>query len=289
MGRQPPHKGFDMRLRGCIAAGASALRRCPACIQPVRRGHRQHANVAATFADHSGGLDRLWANGALIGDHHVAIRPRLAQPVGAIDGTLTEFFVDAFAGLFNRVGGEAQIDRPAGLIPQPGAFIRIALAIALHVVKGPFHDHCQLIGKGRFKGGQPVLAHPDERRSDGLVRTAFGRQCHPRGGADQNETRVLITGIVQRIEAAGDKGIIDRADGDKPLAKERMRQARRAQEQHQIHLGNAQFDMLALRCELPFRGRGNAVFDKCIGLFGAGKELAPVHPWAKVGGAGHIR
>jgi hypothetical protein len=68
--------------------------------------------------------------------------------------------VGPLAGLLDRVGGEPQVDRAAGLVAQPGALVRIALAIALHVVEGPFHDHGQLVGKGRLEGRQPVLLMP---------------------------------------------------------------------------------------------------------------------------------
>jgi hypothetical protein len=43
-------------------------------------------------------LDRLGRDGALIGDHDLAVRARLAQPVGPVDGPLAEVLVGALAG-----------------------------------------------------------------------------------------------------------------------------------------------------------------------------------------------
>jgi hypothetical protein len=49
---------------------------------------------------------------------------------------------------------------------------------------------------------QPILCHACQRRADGLMRSAFGCQCHARRRANDHETRVLITSVVERIEAA---------------------------------------------------------------------------------------
>jgi hypothetical protein len=57
-----------------------------------------------------------------------------------------------------------------------------------------------------------------------------GASVTPEGVPGDDEAGVLVTGIVQRIEAAGDERIIDRADRDQPLAEQGMRQARRTQQ-----------------------------------------------------------
>ena len=77
--------------------------------------------------------------------------------------------------------------------------------------------------------------------------------------------------------------------GHQALAEQRMRQPGRAEQQEQVHLGDAQLDMLAFGRELPFRRRGNFLADEGVGLFGAGKQLAPVDPGAQIGRAGDIR
>lgn len=80
------------------------------------------------------------------------------------------------------------------------------------------------------------------------------------------------------------EGIIDRADGKQPLAEQAVRQACSAQKQEQVHLGDAQFDMLAFGREFPFRGGWNAVFDEGVGLRLPGEQLAAVDPGAQVRG-----
>ena len=84
----------------------------------------------------------------------------------------------------------------------------------------------QLIDEGRLEACQPVLRHADQRRGDRLVRAAFRGQRHARGRRDQHEARILIAGIVQRIEAALDEGIIERADRQQPLAEQRVARGR---------------------------------------------------------------
>ena len=292
VGGQLAEQRFHMRARLRIAARPVPLRRGPAGVEPVRRGHRQNPHVAPVLADHPRRRDGFVGHRALIGDDHRAVRPRLAQPVAAVDGALHEGVVMALAGLLERLGGEPQVDRAAGLVAQPCALVGVAAAvlvsIALQVVEGPFHDHRQLVGKGGLEGREPVLAHADERRADRLVRAALGGERDARGRADDHEARVLVAGVVQRIEPARDEGVVDRADGDHPLAEQAVRQPRRAKQQEEVHLGDAKLEVLPFGGEVPLGGRGDAVLDEGITLRRAGKELAPVDPWAKPRGAGHV-
>ena len=87
--RQRRQQILDMAeiLRAAVVA-AQFPRRGPARMQPVGRGDRQQANVATAFADQADGLDRLRRHRAGIGDHDFAVRPGLAQPVGAVGDIL---------------------------------------------------------------------------------------------------------------------------------------------------------------------------------------------------------
>jgi len=176
---------------------AGVLRGRPAGVQQIGRGHRQHADAAPSLADHPGRTDRLVCHRALTGDHHLAIRPRRARPIGPIDGALAERVIGALSGLFQRLGAQAQVDRAAGLVAQPGPLVRVAFAIPLKVIEGPFHDHRQFVGKGRFEGRQPILRQPREWRADRLVRAALGRQRHVRGRAP------ALDGIGQKNRSGG--------------------------------------------------------------------------------------
>ena len=51
-------------------------------------------------------------------------------------------------------------------------------------------------------------------------------------------------------------GIVERADRHQALAVDRVREAERREQDEQIHLGDAELDVLALRRELPVEGRG---------------------------------
>ena len=83
------------------------------------------------------------------------------------------------------------------------------------------------------------------------MRAAFRRQRDARRRRHQDETGILVTGIVQRIEPAGNERIVECADRQQPLAIDGMRQAQRRQQDEQIHLGNAELDMLAARARTP--------------------------------------
>ena len=218
-------------------------------------GHGQNTDIAAVLADHAGGGNGLIGNRPLVGNHDRAIRARLAQPVGAINRALTECIVDAFCRLLQLFRCQAQIDRSAGFIAEPRAFVRIALAVALHVVERPFHDHGQFVGKGGLEAGKTVLGHAGERRADRLVGAAFRCQRHAGGRTGNHEPGVLIAGIIQRIEAPVHERIVDGSDRDDPLAPKAVGKPGRSQKQEQVHFRNAKFQMLTFGGEVPFGGR----------------------------------
>src|SRR5690606_6618520 len=98
-----------------------------------------------------------------------------------------------------------------------------------------------------------------------------------------HETRVLVTGIVERIEAALNEGIVERADRQQPLAVDLMRQAKRRQHDEQVHLGDAELDVLTLRRELPGEGGRNLLLLEQIVVLGLGKQATTVDPRAEIG------
>lgn len=76
--RQIGEQRFDMAARRRVAAGAGALRRSPARVQPIRRCDGQNAHIAAMLPDDPGS-DGLGGDCSLIGDHHIAVGAGLAQ------------------------------------------------------------------------------------------------------------------------------------------------------------------------------------------------------------------
>ena len=76
---------------------------------------------------------------------------------------------------------------------------------------------------GRVRGFGEADArelHADRGGDRRLMGAAFGCERHARGRTDNHEARVLIAGIVQRIEAAVHKRIIDRSDGQQTLSEQ---------------------------------------------------------------------
>src|SRR3546814_6307774 len=100
---------------------------------------------------------------------------------------------------------------------------------------------------------------------------------------------VLVAGVVQRIEAAHDEGIVERADRQQALAEEGVRQAERAQQQEEVHLGDAEFQVLAFWPHHPLLRRGYLLVAEGIGQRLARENATAVHPRPEVGGDSHIR
>ena len=147
----------------------------------------------------------------------------------------------------------------------------------------PAHDHSEFIDKGRLERGQPVLRDADQGRRDRLVRAAFRRQRDARRRRRHHETRVLVAGIVQRIEAALDERIVQGADRQQPFAVDLMRQPQRRHQDEQVHLGDAELDVLSLRRKIPVEGRGDLLLPEQIGILGLGEQSAAIDPGAEIG------
>ena len=99
----------------------------------------------------------------------------------------------------------------------------------------------------------------------------FRRQRNAGGCSHNHEARILITGIIERIEPAHDERIIQCADREQSFAIDRMRKTKRRQQYKQVHFRDAQLDMLARRREIPDKGRGYFFFTEQIGHAVAGK------------------
>ena len=162
------------------------------------------------------------------------------------------------------------------------------LAIALHIVEGPIHDDGEFVEEGRLEACKTILAHADELRSDRLMRTALRSERHAGRRADDHETGILIAGIVQGIETAGDEGIVDGADRQQSLSEQRMGQASRTEQQEEVHFSDAEFEMLAGRPELPLLRRRDAFVAERIGELLACEQATAIDPWPEIGRDGDI-
>src|SRR5579862_1899927 len=113
-------------------------------------------------------------------------------------------------------------------------------------------------------------------------------QSDPGGSSNDDEPRVLVAGIVEGIEPALDKWIVERADRQQPLAEDRMRETERRQQREQIHLGDTKLDMLAGRREGPIVGRGNPFRLEQIDHLAAREQAAAIDPGAEIGRYRHV-
>ena len=73
------------------------------------------------------------------------------------------------------------------------------------------------------------------------------RQGHAAGRRNQHEPGAHVTSVIQRIETAGDEGVVQRPDRQQPSAEQAFRQPQRREVQEQVVLGEAKFDMLCSR------------------------------------------
>ena len=128
--------------------------------------------------------------------------------------------------LLDRPRREPQVDGAAGLVAQPVALGRFAFAGALDVVERKREDRREFVDEGRLEGGDAVLRHADQRRCDRLMRAALGRERDAGRRRHQDEARILIAGVVERIETALDERIVERADRNEPLAVDRVARGR---------------------------------------------------------------
>ena len=216
MRRQAGEQPLDMRAGVHETALARPARRGPAGIETVRRRDGQEPDVAAILRHQADGLDRFGRDRAGVSDDDLAVRAGLAQPIGAVDDGLAQRGRHRPLDLLDRTRGQAQIDRAAGLVAQPvalrGFAFGILLGVALNVIEREGEDGGELIDEGRLERGKAVLRDADQRLGDRLMRAAFRRQRDARRRRHQDEARVLIAGIIERIEAAGDERVVERAD-----------------------------------------------------------------------------
>ena len=267
---------------------ARTLSPMPPRRQTVGRCNSKHTHTAPVLGQQPGRLNGFRCDGARIHDGKPCPRLRPAQPVSAVDDVGFHRIRQLACGLIQRPCGQAQIYRTALLVAMPALFL-VLFARALHVVERPAHDDTEFIDISWLEVGETVLRHADQRRADGLVSAAFRSQRDARRRGRENEAGVLVAGVVQRIETTTDERVVERPNRDQPLAEQRVRQPGGRQRQEQVHLGDAEFDMLALGAHLPLLGRHQPAFLEHIFAAGHREQAAPIDPRAKVGRHGDVR
>ena len=74
---------------------------------------------------------------------------------------------------------------------------------------------------------------------------AFRGERETRRRTDNNESGILVTRVVQRVQAPADERIVDRADRKQPCPKKRRRQSKRTQQDKEIAFSNPKLDVLS--------------------------------------------
>ena len=115
------------------------------------------------------------------------------------------------------------------------------------------------------------------------MRAAFGRQRNAGWRRRHHEAGVLIAGVVQGIEAALDEGIVQGADRQQPFAIDGVRQPERRHQDEQVHLGDAELDVLSLGRKVPVEGGRNLLAAEQVGFFRAREQAAAVDPGTEIG------
>jgi hypothetical protein len=141
-------------------------------------------------------------------------------------------------------------------------------------------------GEGWFHVVDARQLGPNRSGDGGLMGSAFGGQRDPRRGAGHHEPAPVVESIDQGVKAAEHERVIYGTNREQVLAVVIVTQSQLPQEHEQVHLRNAELDVLA--------GRGGGPFEQPIGsamivALGGGEHAGLVDPASQVGGDRHIR
>ena len=167
---------------------ASSRARCAAvqpAVEPIGRGYRQQTDVRGgpPPSDRPASI-RLWCDRTRIGHDDLGSLVRVCVASNRHRRSTAQ----VPASSSRLVCSIERVDKPQinGVRPvsSRSQFARdFPLGVALDVIEGKLEDRCKLIDEGRLEGGESVLRHADQRRSDRLVRTAFRGKRYARRGA----------------------------------------------------------------------------------------------------------
>ena len=264
--------------RRTLSAPSRSLRARPATVKQVGRSHVQKSeprNVRCKLLPRGKrlGHHRPHRDDRRLSSQSFRSWPRLAKPISPRERRRLPAIVRPL-DLADRPGRQPQIGRLAvGRIDQAERF---------------FHHRRQLVGKGGLVMAQPGLAECDQRGIDRLVRAALGAKRDPARGRDQQEARILVTGVVERIEPARDERVVERPNRNQPLAEHVSRKPGCGEHQEQIILGNPQFDVLAGRRHRPFLRARDLRLGEHVGHCLAAKQAALVHEPTQIGRDGDV-
>src|SRR5262249_61267687 len=115
------------------------------------------------------------------------------------------------------------------------------------------------------------------------MRTALRGKRDACGSGHEYEAGILVTGVIECIEPALNERVIKRADGNESLAVDRVGKPERGKQDEQVHLCNAELDVLAFGREIPVEGRRDSLALENVGHVLVCEQAAPIDPWPEIG------
>ena len=115
--------------------------------------------------------------------------------------------------------------------------------------------------------------------------TALGCQRHAGGRAGDDEPGVVVDAVDQRIETTQHERVVHGADREEVLAVVLVAQPELAEQHEQVHLADAELDVLTRRPGCPLQQASAAAV---VGALGVGVDAALVDPSAEVRGDRHV-
>ena len=164
----------------------------------------------------------------------------------------------------------------------------VRLTVGQHDVAQPVQHHP--LGLERVAGlphRQPGQLHADRRGDRRLVCTALARQRDTRRRTGEDKARTRVDRVDEGIQTAADERVVDRADGQQLLPVQLGTQPELAEQEEEVHLGDAELDVLTLRRRLPLERTGVLDLEDLLDL--GAEHAALVDPAAEPRRDGDIR
>src|SRR5690349_4394362 len=105
--------------------------------------------------------------------------------------------------------------------------------------------------KGRLVESDTRQLDSERRRDRALVRATLRAERDTGRGARKDHLRADVEAIDQGIETAADEWVVDRTDRNQVLAGQFVREPELAERHEEVHLRNAELDVLPARTRQP--------------------------------------
>ena len=129
---------------------------------------------------------------------------------------------------------------------------------------------------------------PERRRQHRLVGSTLRGKADAGGAGDENETRLRVRRVKERVEPPREEAVVERADRKEPPPGQLGRQAQHRQEDEEGRLPDPELEVLAGRRLLPpDQGPESVALERVVSL-ARRVHPASIHPPGQVGRRGHV-